>query len=134
MLITRECDYAVRALMALSTAPRLSINEICEKEAISSAFTYKIIKKLQKANMVKVFRGVQGGFSLNIPLSELTLYDVYTVINPELFIVECVDPNFECPLEKKCESNRCFVRNELCDIQQELCNLLKRKTLQEILY
>lgn len=100
MLITRECDYAVRALMALSTAPRLSINEICEKEAISPAFTYKIIKKLQKANMVKVFRGVQGGFSLNIPLSELTLYDVYTVINPELFIVECVDPNFECPLEK----------------------------------
>ena len=73
MLITRECDYAVRALMALSTAPRLSINEICEKEAISPAFTYKIIKKLQKANMVKVFRGVQGGFSLNIPLSELTL-------------------------------------------------------------
>ena len=104
------------------------------KEAISPAFTYKIIKKLQKANMVKVFRGVQGGFSLNIPLSELTLYDVYTVINPELFIVECVNPNFECPLEKKCESNRCFVRNELCDIQQELCNLLKRKTLQEILY
>lgn len=48
MLITRECDYAVRALMALSTAPRLSINEICEKEAISPAFTYKTLKSFRK--------------------------------------------------------------------------------------
>ena len=33
MLITRECDYAVRVIRALSGEERLSVGDICEKEA-----------------------------------------------------------------------------------------------------
>ena len=32
MLITRECDYAVRVLRAMAGEKRVSVNEICEKE------------------------------------------------------------------------------------------------------
>ena len=49
MLITRECDYAVRVIRALSGAERLSVGEICEREEITAPFAYKILKKLQKA-------------------------------------------------------------------------------------
>ena len=50
MFITRECDYAVRVIRALQ-GERLSVPEICEKEAITAPFAYKILKKLQKAKM-----------------------------------------------------------------------------------
>ena len=44
MLITRECDYAVRVLRAMAEEKRVSVNEICEKELITAPFAYKILK------------------------------------------------------------------------------------------
>ena len=65
MLITRECDYAVRVIRALTGEERLSVNDICEREAITAPFAYKILKKLQKAEIVKGFRG----YTEDIPLT-----------------------------------------------------------------
>ena len=53
MFITRECDYAVRVVRALWGESRLSVSDICEKEAITAPFAYKILKKLQKAEIVE---------------------------------------------------------------------------------
>lgn len=80
MFITRECDYAVRVIRALAGEARLSVSEICEKEMITAPFAYKILKKLQKAKIVKGYRGVHGGYSLNEDVSQLTLYDVYLLL------------------------------------------------------
>ena len=96
MLITRECDYAVRVVRALADGRRMSVGEICEKEFITAPFAYKILKKLQKAGIVKGFRGVHGGYSLNRVAKELTLYDVYTAIDPEFFIIDCLEPGYQC--------------------------------------
>lgn len=87
MLITRECDYAVRVLRAMAEEKRVSVNEICEKELITAPFAYKILKKLQKSGMVRGYRGVHGGYSLNCDLDQITLYDVYTTIDPGMFII-----------------------------------------------
>ena len=90
MFITRECDYAARVLRALSAETRLSVNEICEKESITAPFAYKILKKLQKAEIVKGFRGVHGGYSLNRRAEDLTLYDIYTAIDPVPLTLICL--------------------------------------------
>lgn len=99
MFITRECDYAARVLRALSAETRLSVNEICEKESITAPFAYKILKKLQKAGIVKGYRGVHGGYAMNKSMTELTLFDVYSAIDPDLFIIECMASGYECPVD-----------------------------------
>ena len=43
MFITRECDYAVRIVRALADGEKLCVSRICEKEALTSAFVYKIL-------------------------------------------------------------------------------------------
>jgi len=53
MLITRECDYAVRIVRALAGGEKLCVNQICEKEDLTPAFVYKILKKLEKKEIVK---------------------------------------------------------------------------------
>lgn len=53
MFITRESDYAMRVVRALMGETRLSVSEICEREAITAPFAYKILKKLQNAGIVK---------------------------------------------------------------------------------
>ena len=61
MLITRECDYAVRVLRAMAEEKRVSVNEICEKELITAPFAYKILKKLRNqewSEAIVVFMGI----------------------------------------------------------------------------
>lgn len=131
MLITRECDYAVRVIRALAGAERLSVSEICEKEEITAPFAYKILKKLQKADFVRGFRGVHGGYSMNVDLSDITLYDIYTAIDSGLMIIDCMDPHYHCVRDEQ-DKTPCLVHRELMDIQKELWRLLKRKSLQDL--
>lgn len=132
MFITRECDYAVRVVRALDGENRLSVNEICEKEEITAPFAYKILKKLQKAGLVKGFRGVHGGYSMNKSASEITLLDIYMAIDPHMFIVECLNPTKPCP-RHGANGRPCKVHQELADIQQELWRHLSSKTMADIL-
>lgn len=132
MFITRECDYAVRVIRALAGEQRLSVTEICEKEAITAPFAYKILKKLQKSRIVRGYRGVHGGYSLDRGLNELTLHDVYKAIDPALFIIECMDPENRCIRDGQ-DGLPCKVHQELVSIQNELWAMLQRKTLQQIM-
>ncbi len=132
MLITRECDYAVRVIRALSDEERLSVNDICEREEITAPFAYKILKKLQKAKIVRGYRGVHGGYSLKRNVSELTLLDVYQAIDSGMYIIECMNPKKKCCRDEKLEGG-CEVHQELVRIQTNLQRMLSEKTLQEIL-
>ena len=132
MFITRECDYAVRVIRALAGETRLSVSEICEREKITAPFAYKILKKLQKAKIVKGFRGVYGGYSLNQEVSQLNLYDVYHAIDPDLFIIECMQPGYSCVRNGE-DGKMCEVHQELEEIQYEMWKLLKIKKLDELL-
>lgn len=133
MLITRECDYAVRVVRALADSRRMSVGEICEKEFITAPFAYKILKKLQKAGIVKGFRGVHGGYSLNRVAKELTLYDVYTAIDPEFFIIDCLEPGYQCTCDGS-GNQICTVHRELQRVQKELCKMLQEKNLEDIFH
>ena len=132
MLITRECDYAVRVLRAMAGEKRVSVNEICEKELITAPFAYKILKKLQKSGLVRGYRGVHGGYSLNCELDKVTLYDVYTTIDPQLFIIDCLEPGYDCA-RNGADGVACSVHRELCEIQEELSRMLKRKSLEKLI-
>ena len=46
MTMTRESDYAVRIMRALSHGSLKTVKEICGEEAIPTQFAYKILKKL----------------------------------------------------------------------------------------
>ena len=132
MLITRECDYAVRVIRALAGEERLSVSDICEREAITAPFAYKILKKLQKAGLVKGYRGVHGGYAIKGNLDEMTLFDVYQAIDPGLFIIDCMEPGYHC-VRNGCDGLECRVHHELAGIQMELWEMLKRKSVKELL-
>ena len=104
-----------------------------EKEFITAPFAYKILKKLQKAGIVKGFRGVHGGYSLNRVAKELTLYDVYTAIDPEFFIIDCLEPGYQCTCDGS-GNQICTVHRELQRVQKELCKMLQEKNLEDIFH
>ena len=131
MFITRESDYAMRVVRALMGETRLSVSDICEREAITAPFAYKILKKLQNAGIVQGYRGVHGGYALKKDPAELTLYDIYSAIDSDMSIIECLNGRCECARNGQ-NGVPCYAHDELKDIQDELRTMLRRKSIKDL--
>ena len=129
MLITRRSDYAMRICRVLHDGKVHNVREICQAEEIPKAFAYKILRELEMAGLMKSERGNQGGYYLNRPLSELTLYDVVNITEDDLAILHCMKE--EC--NRNPDSMPCKVHQEIERIQNILIDELKKKTIEEIL-
>ncbi len=128
MLLTKENDYAVRIIQCLKDGRKYSVKEICEQEGIPEPFAYKILKKLAHASIVKVIRGAQGGYLLNVPLEELSLMSIIEIIDPRFGITHCTKPGARC--ERKKGQSICSIGQEYQRIQQLLKQELQRSSLQ----
>ena len=131
MLLTKECDYGVRIIRALADNEKKTVKVICALESIPFQYTYKIIKKLEKAGFVQSYHGPNGGYQLIKPLHTFTLYDVIIAVDEDFFIFECVSK------EQICLHNRqdqpCSVHLELERIQQLLLKEMQAKSIENIL-
>lgn len=131
MLITKESDYAIRIIRALADGACKSVKKICEQENIPLQFAYKITKKLEKAGIIRSYRGTKGGYTITADINELTLFDVFIAIEENLNINCCMDEGFNCPNDA-CNAP-CLVREELYDIQKAVIARLRLRPFSEIL-
>jgi len=131
MFLTKECDYALRIIRALSSGEKSTAEEICTAEAIPGQFAYKILKKLERAGWVMSSRGRDGGYWLVQPLDALTTYDIVSAIDDHLFINECLRGDHLCV--RNPESQPCKVHKEFKRIQDILVVELGRNSLSEII-
>lgn len=130
MLFTKECDYAIRIMRALSSGDCVSVSTICEKENLSSAMTYKITRKLEKSGLLKSLRGANGGYALNQSLGNISLYDVCSSIDPDILLLECMKKDYHCSMNT--QTSPCLVHGEFCRIQQVLLQELQQKKLADL--
>ncbi|MEF9946690.1 MAG: Rrf2 family transcriptional regulator [Lachnospiraceae bacterium] len=131
MLITKECDYAVRIIRALASGNKVNVTEISRREDIPTQFTYKISRKLEKINILRSVRGVNGGYILNRSLESLTLYDICEAVNKEILLTNCMEESYHCTRNLK--GVPCLVHEEFIRIQELLVQELKANSLLSIL-
>lgn len=83
MKITNGTGYAITALTQLGAhqgdAP-LSCHQLCAQTAMPERFVLQILRSLGKAGLVSSTRGVQGGFKLAKPLSQISVQTVCDAI------------------------------------------------------
>jgi Rrf2 family protein len=76
-------EYGLRcavSLASLKPEETLSAPEIAEKEGLSVEYVSKFMLYLKKADLVKTVRGVNGGFALAKPASQITLKEVFEAL------------------------------------------------------
>lgn len=130
MMISRECDYAIRVMRALADRETKTVKTICEAEHIPQQFAYKILKKLEGAALVVGLRGPAGGYKMTADPDEVTLWDVISAID-EVSINECFSGKAECPLNSG--GRHCKVHGEFLRIQDILQSALSEKKLSELI-
>jgi len=130
MLITRECDYAIRILRAVSKTKIASVQEISAAEHIPPQYAYKICHKLSKSCLLKSHRGSGGGYELFGDIEKLTLFDVFKVFDSELSVSDCTCPGRICV--NNSSEHPCGVHVELCRLQKLINSELSAKKLSEL--
>lgn len=130
MQITRQADYAVRAVLylaGLNNGRRAPTSEIARKQHIPPSFLAKIVSQLSVAGVVQTSRGARGGVSLARPPEDISLLEVVEAIDGPIALNACVlDP-------KACEfGSDCAVHEIWCNAQAELVNKLRQTNFNSL--
>ncbi|TGJ77264.1 HTH-type transcriptional repressor NsrR [Caproiciproducens galactitolivorans] len=133
LLITRETDYALRILRALSDGEQATAKEICRRELLPQQFVYKILKKLSRAGIVQITRGADGGCRLAADLRKVSLYDLTQVMEDDNYISACMQPGYQCEWRQK-HSPSCKVNKQLLQIQSVLDREFRARSLYQMIY
>jgi Rrf2 family protein len=133
MKITQEADYGLRVVLFLC---KLGYGEKIEAKAISSQenipirFLLKLLRKLTMGNIIKSYRGIHGGYSINKQPEDITLREVIECIDGPICVNRCIyNPDF-------CTANRtahCVIHKALSEIKQTLVNDLEKKNFKDLI-
>lgn len=120
MQITRQADYAVRAVLELAGQPdgrRLTADEIAKRHAIPHAFLSKTLARLAEAGIVATQRGVNGGVRLNRPAERISLLDVVEAVDGPISLNRCALDAESCQWTPSCDFYPiwCELRDDLRD-------------------
>ena len=97
MYITLESDYAIRIVNCLAVSgKRMDAKAISESTNVTLRFSLKILRKLVADNIVKSFKGTQGGYELSKSPYEITLKDIVDVTEGEYAFSRCLCGEYTC--------------------------------------
>lgn len=131
MQITRQADYAVRAVLHLARTggtERAATSIIAKEQNIPASFLAKIISQLSIAGLLHTSRGARGGVTLARDPHEITLLEVVEAIDGPIQLNECVANNSTCTFEENCP-----IRPVWCDVQDQLVQRLKNTNFADML-
>ena len=120
MQITRQADYALRAMLYLSQlepSQRAATSQIAEVQRIPPSFLAKIISQLSIAGLIHTSRGARGGVSLARSPEAISILEVVEAIDGPIALNECSHTPGSCPFGEECplRSLWCGTQNELVE-------------------
>src|SRR5512143_2930466 len=130
MQITRQADYAVRAVLHLAKNgdERAATSQVAQEQNIPPSFLAKIISQLSIAGLLHTSRGARGGVTLAREPKEISLLEVIEAIDGPIQINECVGDEALCTFDEECP-----LKPVWSDAQNELVNRLKRTNFAQLL-
>jgi Rrf2 family protein len=131
MQITRQADYAVRAVLHLAkvgNSERSATSAIAKEQNIPPSFLAKIISQLSIAGLLHTSRGARGGVTLARDPKDITLLEVVEAIDGPIQLNECVGNSGACTFEDNCP-----IKPVWCDAQDELVHRLKSTNFADML-
>jgi len=115
-LITREIDYAVRALIYLAdngNGKKVSVSELVDELGITRPFLRKIMQLLAKAGVIESYKGNKGGFELLKKPEDIYLINMIEIFQGKFSLNECLLSKDICP-----DKGDCVLSNRVDDIEE----------------
>jgi Rrf2 family protein len=123
MQITRQADYALRAVLYLARmepSKKASTSQIAEEQHIPPSFLAKIISQLSIAGLLHTSRGARGGVSLAHTPEEISVLEVVEAIDGPIEMNECTSNPDVCVFGADCP-----IHDIWCSTQAEVVEKLR---------
>jgi len=132
-MLSNKAKYALKAMFALATLKReerLRSQDIADKHDIPKKFLDVILFDLRKHDLVRSYRGPQGGYALAKPSRTITLGNIVRSIDGPLAPIACasVTRYQRC---NDCDPDTCLVRYNMRKVRDAISVILDQTTLEE---
>lgn len=138
MRLSKRGEYGLRAMIMLAgtpepgaSLPMVQIKEIAQREQISAKFLEQILLTLKNAGLLHSKMGVGGGYYLAKPAGEITLGQIFRVLDGPVAPIRCVSQMaYEpcgCPDEQTCG-----LRMVMGDVRNAIVGILDNTSLADV--
>lgn len=129
-LITRETDYAIRAIcfIAKSKHKIISVSVLVKELKIPRPFLRKILQVLDKNKILRSHKGLGGGFLLDKKPESIFLLDLIEIFQERFSLNECFFKKLPCP-----NKERCVLRRKIQKIERYVFSQLEPITVASLL-
>jgi len=128
MRMTRSTAYAISAVLQLANNPSgqpVPCSRLAKMGEMPERFLLQILRTLVNHGLLKSTRGVDGGYSLTRPLSEITLLQVFEAIEGSLATTLP-------PLDNLPEASQAELLKVLGDISAASCQSLAAVKMSDL--
>ena len=129
-LITRNTDYAMRALcyMAKQAKRSVSATELVQELRIPRPFLRKLLQKLSGEGILRSTKGQGGGFSLERSPKSVRLTDLIRIFQGGIQLNECIFKKKICP-----NRGTCALKREIDGIEQSVLKQLEKVSIASLI-
>jgi len=129
-LITRNTDYAIRALCCIAEQEKdiVSADHIVKYLKMPRPFLRRILQTLNKEGMLNSYKGKGGGFALAVSPEKITVTDLMKMFQGPLKLNECTFKKSICPNIKDC-----LLKKKIDKIEKDVILRLKAITIESLL-
>ncbi|HEY5614632.1 MAG TPA: Rrf2 family transcriptional regulator [Bacteroidota bacterium] len=130
ILFSRQCEYALQAVMYLALKPAgtmTSIKELTKRLNIPYHFLAKILQNLTYKGLLSSQKGQSGGFALGMSAKDITLFHIVEAIDGVDFTNKCILGFSECS-----GKNPCAVHNKWGVMREQIFEMLVNKNIAQM--
>jgi Rrf2 family protein len=130
MKISTKGRYALKVMTDIAETGEepVSIRSVAERQGLSEKYIEQIVGLLVKANLLESFRGSAGGYKLTRRPEEISVGEILTATEGELFVVECLNPKNSCGKASECKTIKCWA-----NLNRLISQFLSGVTLKDLM-
>lgn len=131
MKLSTRTRYATRAILEIAKRRGdccVSVREISEKQNISFKYLERLMSKLKQNQLVKSYRGTDGGYILAKLPEEIRLIDIYESTEGAISPVGCVLNKEKCSKSDNCVTCEIWIR-----MKNVIEDFLSNITIQDLM-
>ena len=130
MKLSTRTKYGTRALVELALAEGdevISTRKVADEQDISFKYLEQIMSALRAGGLVNSRRGQNGGYTLARRPEQITLLQVYRVLEGSTAPADCVDDPGSCPMGADCAP-----RETWAEMAESIRDVLENTTLRDL--
>ncbi len=124
--INKKIEYALMILKHMSASKQLyTAKELCDLYSIPFDTASKVLQLLNRNKIVRSTKGINGGYSLTIDLSQINYLSLSEIIEGKKHSKNCCEDN--CSLISTCN-----ITGPITSINKHLYNFFESLTLDQL--